>query len=282
MESFRKRFQTMRMRAKDRGGLEKDSKELLDFARSYLSDAFPNPNRQGCPPDEALRSLAFNPNESEPAVTEHMAACSPCFRRYGELLSELKSQREKEKGFVWGTISVWTKAHPVLTGTAALCLLLIAIGFGLWLRGLRQPNSPPMETNRKPNPTEPLNPTVAYLPFSLDLSALSPVRGSEPPAIATQRRVPLPNSPLDLTLTLPLASPEELYELKLTADHQTFWSKSAQAHLHKGKTLVQLEADFGQIPARNYNLEVRSSSGIRLVQPVSIQAASPKSGEQKP
>jgi hypothetical protein len=87
---------------------------------------------------------------------------------------------------------------------------------------------------------------------------------------------------LDLTLTLPLASPEELYELKLTADNQTFWSKSAQAHLYKGKTLVRLEADFRQIPERNYNLEVRSSSGIRLVQPVSIQAASPKSGEQKP
>jgi len=139
-----------------------------------------------------------------------------------------------------------------------------------------------METNRKPNPTEPLNPTVAYLPFSLDLSALSPVRGSEPPAIATQRRVPLPNSSLDLTLTLPLASPEELYELKLTADNQTFWSKSAQAHLHKGKTLLRLEADFRQIPAGNYNLEVRSSSGIRLVQLVSIQGASSKSGEQKP
>jgi hypothetical protein len=270
----------MRMRIKDRAALEKKNKELLDFARSYLSEAFPNPDRQGCPADVALQSLALNPNKSEPAVTEHMAACSPCFRRYGELLSELRFQREKE--FSWGRISVWTKAHPVLTGTAALCLLLIAIGVGLWLRGIRQPNSLPMETNRKPNPTEPRNPTVAYLSFSLDLSALSPVRGSEPPAIATQRRVPLPNSTLDLTLTLPLASPEELYELKLTADNQTFWSKSARAQLHKGKTLVRLEADFRQIPARNYNLEVRSSSGIRLVQPVSIQGASPKSGEQKP
>ena len=272
----------MRMRLKDRAALETKKRELVDFAGSYLSEAFPNPDRQGCPTDATLQSLALNPNKSEPAVTEHMAACSPCFRRYGELLTELKSQKEKEKGFSWGRISVWTKAHPVLTGTAALCLLLIAIGVGLWLRGLRQPNSPPMESNRKPNPTEPLNPTVAYLPFSVDLSTLSPVRGSEPPAIATQRRVPLPNSPLDLTLTLPLASPEELYELKLTADNQTFWSKPAQAHLHKGKTLVRLEADFRQMPARNYNFEVRSSSGIRLVQPISIQGAPPKSGEQKP
>src|SRR6266702_6557777 len=244
----------MRMKIKDGAALDKKKRELLDFARSYLSEAFPNPDRQGCPADAALRSLAFNPNVSEPTVTEHLAVCSPCFRRYSELLGELKSQPRVEPRLSFTRISAWSKAHPVLAGTTALCMLLIVIGVGLWLRGLRQPNSPPMETNRKPNPTEPLNPTVAYLPFSLDLSALSPVRGSEPPAIATQRRVPLPNSSLDLTLTLPLASPEELYELKLTADNQTFWSKSSQAHLHKGKTTPRPEADSRPLHAAHPNL----------------------------
>src|SRR5713226_6752787 len=271
----------MRMKFKDRRGFERRGKDLLDFARSYLSEAFPNPDRQGCPPDAALRSLAFNPRESEPTVTEHLATCSPCFRRYSELLGELKSQPRVEPRLSFTRISAWSKAHPVLAGTAALCMLLIVIGVGLLLHGIRQPNSPPMDTHRKPNPTEPLNPTVAYSPFSLDLSALSPVRGSES-TTETQRRVPVPSSPLDLTLTLPLASAEGRYDLKLTAESGTVWSKSAQAHLDKGKTLVRLEADFRQIPPQNYNLEVRSSSGIRLVQLVSIQGASPKSGEQKP
>jgi len=271
----------MRMRIKDRAALEKKNKELLDFARSYLSEAFPNPDRQGCPPDAALRSLAFYPNESEPTVTEHLAVCSPCFRRYAELLAESKSQTEGQRRTSWRRVSGWTRAHPVLAGTAALCILFIAIGVGLLLHGIRQPNTPPIDTHRKPNPTEPLNPTVAYSPFNLDLSALSPVRGSES-ATGTQLRVPVPSSPLELTLTLPLASAEGRYDLRLTGGSETVWSKSAQAHLLKGKTLIQVEADFRQIPARNYNLEVRSSSGIRLVQPVSIQAASPKSGEQKP
>lgn len=271
----------MRMRIKDRAALEKKNKELFDFARSYLSEAFPNPDRQGCPPDAALRSLAFNPRESEPTVTEHLATCSPCFSRYSELLGELKSQPRVEPRLSFTRLSAWSKAHPVLAGTAALCMLLIVIGVGLLLHGIRQPNTPPMDTHRKPNPTEPLNPTVAYSPFNLDLSALSPVRGSES-ATGTQRRVPVPSSPLDLTLTLPLASAEERYDLKLTAESKTVWSKSAQAHLLKGKTLIQVEADFRQIRTGNYNLEVQSSTGIRLVQPVSIQAASPKSGEQKP
>src|SRR6266576_1549910 len=82
----------MRMRIKDGRALEKSDKHLLDFARSYLSEAFPNPDREGCPPESALRSLAFNPKQSEPTVTEHLAACSPCFRRYAELFAESDNQ----------------------------------------------------------------------------------------------------------------------------------------------------------------------------------------------
>src|SRR5260370_35662262 len=120
----------MRMRIKDRAALEKKNKELIDVARCSLSEAFPNPDRQGCPPDASLRSLAFNPNESEPTVTEHLAVCSPCFQRYSELLAELKSQSEARRGFFWGRLSAWTKAHTVLARAAALIMLPILIGVG--------------------------------------------------------------------------------------------------------------------------------------------------------
>src|SRR5436305_520332 len=113
----------MRMRVKDLRRIEKGDKRLLQFARSYLSDAFPNPNREGCPHDSALRSLAFNPTESDAKLTEHLSACSPCFTRYGELLSELKSQQQAEKDMPWMSISVWAKAHPVLAGTALVAAL---------------------------------------------------------------------------------------------------------------------------------------------------------------
>jgi len=87
---------------------------------------------------------------------------------------------------------------------------------------------------------------------------------------------------LNLALILPFASPEGRYEVKLESGGQTFWSKSAQAHLQKGKTLIQVEADFTKIQAGKYNLEVRSLTGIRLIQPVSIQPPLPNSGERKP
>jgi len=131
-----------------------------------------------------------------------------------------------------------------------------------------------MDTHQKPNPTEPLNPTVAHLPYSMDLSALSRVRGTKPSESEPQR-LAVPASTLDLTVTLPLASRTGMYDLKLASEDHAFWSKFAQAHLLKGKTLIQVEADFRQVPTGNYNLEVQSSSGIRLIQPVFIAPGLP-------
>ncbi len=269
------------MRMKDRRAFEKKDKDLLDFAHSYLSEAFPNPDRQGCPPDAALRSLSLSPTESEPTVTEHLAACSPCFRRYAELLAQLKSQRAAEEKLSWARVATWSTSHPVLVGAALVCALLIAIGAGLLLNRIRVPNPPPLDTHRAPNPVQPLNPAVAYSPFSLDLSTLSPVRGSEPSTTGSHQRVRVPSSPLYLTLTLPLASEERSYNVRLTAGDRTFWSMSAQAHLHEGQTLIRVEADFRQVPPGSYNLEVESLAGVRLVQPVSIETALPNSTEQK-
>ena len=257
---------------KDGRAFEKKDKDLLKFAHSYLSEAFPNPDRQGCPPDVALRSLALSPTESEPTVTEHLAACSPCFGRYAELLAQLRLQRAVEEKLSWVRVATWSRSHPVLVGAALVCALFIAIGASLLLNRIRVPN-PPLDTHRAPNPVQPANPTLAYAPFSLDLSTLSPVRGSEPSATASQQRIRVPSSPLYLTLTLPLASEERSYNVRLTASGQTLWSKSAQAHLHEGQTLIQVEADFRQVPAGSYNLEVESSTGVRLVQPVLIETA---------
>src|SRR6266704_3553532 len=119
----------MRLRMKDRKAFEKKERALLDFARSYLSNGFPNPDREGCPPDDAIRSLAFNPRESGPEVTEHLATCSPCFRRYSELLAELKAQQRAAESR-WSRISVWSKTHPILVRTTLACALLVAIAVG--------------------------------------------------------------------------------------------------------------------------------------------------------
>ena len=271
----------MRTRIKNRRELEDKSKDILAFARSYLAGAFPNPDRHGCPPDEALQSLTVNPRATEEGITEHIASCTPCFKRYSELLIEVKSQKAVDEELPWNGLSGWFRAHPLLVGAALACALFIAIGVGLWIR-FSVPNPPPLETHQPRKPTSPVNPVVAYSPLSLDLTNISPIRGSKPPTTGSQSRVRLPGSPLDLTLSLPLGSEEQTYSVSLKAAGRTFWSKSTTAHLNKGQTLIRVQADLSQVPAGNYNLEVKSAAGIRLIQPVSIQVTLPNGTGQNP
>jgi len=65
--------------------------EFFGFAKSYLSEAFPNPQRIGCPPDSDLQRMAEHPVEArDAAASEHSISCSPCFNRYMEILADLK------------------------------------------------------------------------------------------------------------------------------------------------------------------------------------------------
>ena len=72
-----------------------DEDEFFGFAKSYLSEAFPNPQRIGCPPDSDLIRMAGRPSERDAAVSEHLTGCSPCFNRYMEILAELKRKAQK-------------------------------------------------------------------------------------------------------------------------------------------------------------------------------------------
>ena len=70
---------------------EIDEQEFREFTKSYLSEAFPNPQRIGCPSDWELIEMSERPNEVKHAlISEHLTFCSPCFNRYMEILGELK------------------------------------------------------------------------------------------------------------------------------------------------------------------------------------------------
>ena len=259
---------------KDRTQFEKKDNELLDFGRTYLSEGFPNPERQGCPPDGALRSLAVNPNLSETSVTEHLASCSPCFARYSELLAELRLQEAADKKSSWKRLSACPKTHPVLTGTLVACAAIIAIVAGILLSRLKQPNSPPVYVHNAPGHEPTMKQVAVYSPFNIDLSKVSPIRGSQNPSTESLR-VLVPKSPLDLTLILPLGSEERAYRVTLKDGTKTVWSKTVQANLKNGQVLLQFEVDLTQLAPGHYDLDVESPTGIRLVQPVSVEDSLP-------
>jgi len=63
---------------------------LLELGRKHFAKDFPNPNRQGCPPRNALQLLAEDPRKAENSVLNHVSSCSPCYRDYSHFLQARK------------------------------------------------------------------------------------------------------------------------------------------------------------------------------------------------
>src|SRR5437667_5990821 len=198
--------------------------DLLDFARSYLSEAFPNPERKGCPPDEILRFLAIRPTQGDISITDHLTCCSPCFNAYMAHLPHARDEAVRSQRIRRAT---WIR-RSLLTASAVILVIVIYVFF---IRRHNEPNVAP----RTPVPIgKPATPaqvpaTAMYAPMQLDLSNASPVRGAHEDKAGPSPQV-IPSSPLvDLNLLLPLGSEERLYSVSLSSNRHVVWSGSAQA-----------------------------------------------------
>jgi len=238
--------------------------ELFASARSYLSHAFPNPERSGCPLDEALRLLAADPQKGgDEYISGHLTCCSPCFNAY---LGYLTQARDRVRRIRWIRRS---------TAGIATVVILVTVLY-LFMAKHRHPqvagqgNSAPTATSESPGQTQT---ATKYVPVLIDLSNASPTRGPKGGADRPMPQTIPAASPVSLSLRLPLGSEERRYLMTLTAGRQVMWSASAQAKRQNGDTLLHVNADFKDLPPGSYNLQV-SSGSRRLSVPVMISANS--------
>jgi len=259
----------VRIRITEREAFGKEE-ELLAFARSHLSEAFPNPERTGCPPDDALRSLAIEPLHADESVSEHLACCSPCFNAYMAHLAQAKAEIRR---------TTWIRRSAAVLGAAAI-LVIAAYLF------ITKHSRAPIVAPRTPPPIiEPGRPNQAqvaamYVPVLIDLSMASPTRGSEQGKARSVPQMIPAGAPVDLTLRLPLGSEEHLYQVTLKSGRHIVWSASTQARRENGDTVLHVRADFRDLPAGSYNLQV-ASTGRRLSLPVLTKGTAPENTEQK-
>ena len=217
--------------------------ELLVSARSYLSDAFPNPERTGCPPDDALRLMAIRPLEINESVSEHLTCCSPCFNAYMGHLAQARAKIRR---------TTLIRRSAAALGTAAILVIVAYVFFAKHRNApIVAPRNPaPMTAPTRPEQTQT---ATVYVPVLIDLSGASPTRGSTQ---GTARSVPqiIPSgSPVALCLRLPLGSEERLYLISLRSGRNIVWSESRQARRENGDTLLRVHADFSDLPAGSYN-----------------------------
>ena len=243
--------------------LFREPQDLFDFARSYLSEDFPNPERAGCPQESALRSFARNPREGDPSIANHVACCSPCFSAYAAQLKHARVEAEASRELKRAARFRWSLV-PAALGTGLLIVLLT-----LLMKTQNKPNV----THNSPASTRELNgsaqgPLVASSPVLVDLTMAAPERGHQPPSQAPMRSIPA-RPRIDLMLHLPIGSEAGMYSVSLTSTRGTEWSSAARASIENGEPVLNLRADFSHLLDGTYELVV-ASKGQRLRQGIVI------------
>lgn len=221
-----------------------DNERFLQFAGSYLREAFPNPTRAGCPADQDLQRLAENPLKADASLTAHLSCCSPCYMRYAALLEE---QKLRLRSGVFVRFRAYLRAKPTRLAWASAAVILLCIGSLLFFVG------------RKPQP--------AYSEFTLDLRDASEPRGADHELSKPEIRIP--RRRLDLKIHLPLGSKEGPYLVSLQSGQRVVWSHEADARLLDHVIMLEVRADFRSFSAGRYQIALQSDLG-RVEYPVQI------------
>lgn len=255
----------MRSDNKTRWAFETEQ-EFRESARAYLSEAFPNPERKGCPPDAALKTLARSPKESDKSLSNHLTCCSPCFNAYTAHLKLARSEVVPGRRIRRPN---WTGGFLVAGGAATV--LIFACVFFMKLRST-SPIASTLEQISKPA-TSALPLTKTYIPVLIDLSNASPVRGAyEGEAGRSTQAIPS-GSLVALSLLLPLGAEDRVYAISLSSSGHVVWSGFAEAHLESGQVFLHIRTDFSHVSVGNYELVVQSG-GARLTVPVLVSSSS--------
>ncbi len=248
-----------------------EEERLLKFAKRYLSEAFPNPERVGCPDEGALRSMVVRPRQADPAVSEHLAFCSPCFNRYMDVLAELRQEQQAQKQSFWREVLAWPKASPMWIGSAVMIIgLLSMVAYFVAL----QREGP--TTRIVPPPIGTMPGPVEYSPFELDLRRLSPTRA--PVSKEEHPVISVPRKPLEISFLLPVGAEEGTYSVFLKAEGKPVWTARSEARLVQQVTTLRVKVNLSGFPPGPYTFEVESESGFHLRQPIALQG--PKAGQE--
>lgn len=241
----------------------KGEAELLDFARSYLRNAFPNPQRRGCPSGKELRSLVIQPVQSDPAVFEHLTHCSPCLSEYMIHLDRAKCEMTQRL-----TISrrIWGRSLVAAFGV----VVVFIIGVEFYVNNVGSRAQLHRRTLERTSSAQSAAPIDVATRIAIDLGRASPTRGAERNRMAPQA-IP-PDHSLELTLHMPIGSHEGLYAVILTSGQSTVWSTTARTSWQNQDLFLQVHADFSQLRAGKYDLQV-VSDGSHLGVPIVIKVA---------
>ena len=234
-------------------------RHLLGFARSYLSEMFPNPGRQGCPSPDALRAFAEHSTRSEGSITIHLSVCSPCFNAHLACLERIRLRMQRVR-------------RVQRIKTTVMAAIVFSLIWFLLITRYRRPETASRTDIIAAQSRSSLQSHGITTPVSvlIDLGSASPLRGvpdvergALPPAI--------PSSPsVNLILKLPFGSEDRNYSIRLNSRGSAVWLLTAKAHFDHGRALLHTHADFSRVLPGRYELIVVAKD-FRVTVPVLVK-----------
>lgn len=210
--------------------------------------AYPNPDRIGCPDPRELHEIAIQEWPSEhPLFRSHVAQCSPCIAAILE--ERTRFQREKKKR---------RRRVVIASGAVALVACAVAVAF-LLVHG--ESNKlvleHPVNTPAQPPSATPVLPESARNPIEVALD----VRSASPTRSAGERQVPLFSVPAafaNLRMTLPLGMEAGPYDVVIqSSDGQNIINARGEATMTAGTTVLRVAVDLSRLAPGEYTFLYR-------------------------
>lgn len=201
---------------------KREEERLLKAGRSVFSTAFPNPNREGCPPQELIAALARNKARlgQHQDFILHMSRCSPCYNDFARFRKAAQRQR-----------------RLTAAGIAAI-IIIICLASWLVVRARHSSTSPY---------------AAVY-----DLNNRLMLRGFGESGKQTKGPMVLRRGVANLTLYLPSGSRTGPYQVGVLTEASTVSvAATGTASLEGSRTVLRARLDVSRLNSGHYLLGIR-------------------------
>ncbi|MBB5319454.1 hypothetical protein [Tunturibacter empetritectus] len=242
----------------------------------FLLEAFPNPERKGCPDESTLKALAENRLPLEDPAGLHLASCSECYGEYRHYRLDWKEAKEAESASVT-SVSGSNDAKSSAIHLAAkrpssrykgsflavAASVLVICGAAIAYRYQHQTSTAPVQIA-----------STAPVDAKVDLFNAPTLRGVDDDAAPLQE-VSLPAAIVHLSVTLPRFSQSGQYEVVVSQDRggsQRVAKGFGTAVDSNGKVGMDVTLDLRAAKAGSYFLStVRGSDNGTYYYPLQVK-----------
>lgn len=234
-----------------------------DLLKDFLLEAFPNPERKGCPDEQTLKALAEGRLEVDHPATLHVGSCSECYSEFRNYRQDWKEGKPTKIELASASVvepPIWSSRPLAYLAIAASLLLACGVGGYEAYRHT--------QTSRSEQ-------VASALPVyrTVDLFEAGTLRGVGDDPTPLQA-VSLPTAVVHLSITLPRFSQSGVYRITVSRDRagrDLTANGEGAAKESDGKTRVDVTLDLRQAKAGMYFLAtVRNSDNGTYYYPLKI------------